>query len=63
MVGVVAAPEVEVLTRGEVDIVFSQANSIYFSLAHWLWRVSILALVLGSSDFEFDRIPTGTKID
>jgi hypothetical protein len=54
IVGVVATPGWELLSRGDVDIVFSQANSIYFSLAHWLWRVSILALMLGSGDFEID---------
>jgi hypothetical protein len=37
MVGVVATPGWEFLIRGEVDIVFSRANSIYFSLADWLW--------------------------
>jgi hypothetical protein len=33
MVGVVAIPRLEASIEGEVDIVFSQANSLYCSLA------------------------------
>jgi hypothetical protein len=51
MVGVIATPGWEHLTEGEVDIVFSQANSLYCSSA----------MEFGKSGC--DRIISITKID